>query len=298
MEFTIMQNVGLSGIEIAFRRFGKVSSPPVFLSMGAGAQMISWPEGFVEELVKRDLQIIQFDSRDTGLSTHFTHASIPDFTAAMSGDFSTVSYSLSDMAADTIGLMKSLGFASAHFIGASMGGMVAQTIAIEYPSSAKSLTSIMSTTGNPAVGQPDYSALAGLGMPPWDDREAYINWRVKSLKAIGSPDYPFDEKSATNIAGLSWDRDHDQHSMTRQALAVLKSGDRTQLLGQLNIPALILHGASDKMINVSGGKATAEAIPGSKLVIFEKMGHGLPQPLWVEIVDLIASHVHRADSTS
>jgi len=288
-------NIGPSRINIAFQRFGEPDTPPVFLMMGAGAQMIAWPENFYLELVKRNLQVIRFDNRDTGLTTHFENAPIPDFQAVMKGDFSTVSYTLSDMAADTIGLIDFFGFEKVHLIGASMGGMIAQTIAIEYPSRIKSLTSIMSTTGNPSVGQPDYVALSTLGKPNYDDRTEYIQWRIKALKTIGSSFYPFEEEDTIANIGLSWDRDHDSLSMVRQSVAVLKSGDRTSLLKKLDIPTLVLHGKIDKMINVSGGIATAEAIPNSKLVLFEHMGHELPQPLWKEFVDLISELINQVE---
>ena len=292
-------NIGPSKIDIAYQRFGEPDAPPLILMMGAGAQMIAWQDGFCAELVSRGLQVIRFDNRDTGLTTHFNSTPIPDFQAAMKGDFSTVSYTLSEMAADTIGLVDYFGFQQVHLVGASMGGMIAQAIAIEYPSRVKSLTSIMSTTGNPSVGQADYAALSALGKPNYDNREEYILWRIKALKAIGSSFYPFDEETAIITAGLSWDRDHDPLAMVRQSVAVLKSGDRTSLLKQLHIPTLILHGKIDKMINVSGGIATAEAIPNSKLVLFEHMGHGLPQPLWRELADLISelvSHVETANN--
>lgn len=282
------RNIGASKIDIAYQRFGEPDAPPVFLMMGAGAQMIAWHDGFCEELVNRNLQVIRFDNRDTGLTTHFTHAPIPDFQAVMKGDFSTVSYSLSDMAADTIGLIDFLGFEQVHLVGASMGGMIAQTVAIEYPSRIKSLTSIMSTTGNPSVGKPDFAALATIGKPNYDNREEYIQWRINSLKIIGSSYYPIDEEAVILNTGLSWDRDHDPLAMVRQLVAVLKSGDRTSLLKKLQMPTLVLHGKLDKMIDVSGGIATAEAIPNSKLVLFEHMGHSLPKPLWNEFADLIS----------
>ena len=152
-----VQNVGPSKITIVYQRFGNPASPPVFMIMGAGAQMINWPEGFCVELARHDLHPIRFDNRDAGLSTHFSDAPVPDFPAIQAGDFSTISYTLSDMAADVVGLMDALGYDSVHLVGASMGGMIAQTIAIEYPHRVRSLTSIMSTTGNPSVGQPDYS---------------------------------------------------------------------------------------------------------------------------------------------
>jgi pimeloyl-ACP methyl ester carboxylesterase len=290
------QNVGPSRIDIVYQRFGDTTSPPVFLLMGGGAQMIMWPEGFCDELVNRGLQAIRFDNRDAGLSTHFTNAPIPDFKAAMAGDYSSVSYTLSDMAADTAGLMDALGFDSVHLVGASMGGMIAQMIAINYPERVRSLTSMMSNTGAPNVGLPDFAAIGDLGAPPQDDRQGYIQWQLKALKAIGSPRYPFDEKAMAERSGRAWDRDHDPLSMLRQSVAVLKSGDRTEPLRSLHVPTLVIHGDSDKMCDVSGGRATAEAIPGADLVIYEGMGHGFPQPLWSEFASRIADLVFRVES--
>lgn len=289
------QNVGPSKITMAYQRFGNPALPPVFLIMGAGAQMINWPEGFCVELASRGLHLIRFDNRDAGLTTHFSDAPVPDFSAIQSGDFSTVTYTLSDMAADTVGLMDALGYDSVHLVGASMGGMIAQTIAIEYPQRVRSLTSIMSTTGDSSVGQPDYSVLGNLGSPPYDDRQAYIDWQIKSRKAIGSPKYPLDEKYVAHIAGLAWDRDHDPLGMMRQAVAVIKSGDRTEQLRSLKMPTLVIHGESDKMINISGGRAVAAAIPGAELVTFEGMGHELPRALWSEFATKIVNLIQRAE---
>jgi pimeloyl-ACP methyl ester carboxylesterase len=207
-----------------------------------------------------------------------------------------VTYTLSDMAADTVGLMDALGYDSVHLVGASMGGMIAQTIAIEYPHRVRSLTSMMSNTGHHSVGQADYSVLASLGSPPYYDRQAYIDWQIQSRKAIGSPKYPLDEKAAAQIAGLAWDRDHDPLGMMRQAAAVIKSGDRTEQLRSIEIPTLVIHGENDKMIDISGGRAVAAAIPGAELVTFEGMGHDLPKPLWSEFAIRIANLIHRAES--
>ena len=195
----------------------------------------------------------------------------------------------------TVGLMDALGFDSVHLVGASMGGMIAQTIAIEYPQRVRSLTSIMSTTGDSSVGQPDYSVLGNLGSPPYDDRQAYIDWQIKSRKAIGSPKYPLDEKYVAHIAGLAWDRDHHPLGMMRQAVAVIKSGDRTEQLRSLKMPTLVIHGESDKMINISGGRAVAAAIPGAELVTFEGMGHELPRALWSEFATKIVNLIQRAE---
>jgi pimeloyl-ACP methyl ester carboxylesterase len=155
----------------------------------------------------------------------------------------------------------------------------------------------MSTTGDPLVGQPDYTALADLGAPPSDDRQGYIDWQVRSLKAIGSPKYPLDESVAAENAGRVWDRDHDPLGMLRQSVAVLKSGDRTEKLRSLCIPALVIHGENDKMINISGGRATAAAIPGAELVTYEGMGHGFPKPLWPDFAQRIADLINRVESS-
>jgi len=291
------ENVGPSKIKMAYQCFGNPALPPVFLMMGAGAQMLAWPEGFCNELTRFNLYPIRFDNRDTGLSTHFTNAPVPDFSAVQSGDFSTVAYTLSDMAADTVGLMDALGIDKVHLVGASMGGMIAQTIAIEYSERVKSLTSMMSTSGDSSVGQPDFSAFANLGPCPYDNRQEFIEWRIKSLKAVGSTKYPIDEIATAESVGLSWDRDHDSLSMLRQSVAVIKSGDRTERLRSVRIPTLVIHGENDKMVNISGGRAVAAAIPNAKLITFEGMGHGVPQPLWTEFATHISNLVHQAEST-
>jgi pimeloyl-ACP methyl ester carboxylesterase len=289
------RNVGPSGIEIAYQRLGDREAPPVLLIMGAGAQMISWPDGFCAELAGRGLQVIRFDNRDAGRSTHFPDGPVPDLAAVLAGDFSSVSYTLADMAADTAGLLDVLGFGSAHIVGASLGGMIAQTMAMEYPARVRSLTSIMSTTGAGGVGQPDLPAIAGLGAPP-ADRPGFIDWRIRALRVTGSPGFDVDEAAVAELAGRAYDRDHDRLAMVRQSVAVLASGDRTARLRSLRVPALVVHGASDRMVDVSGGRATAAAIPGAELVIFDGMGHSLPEPPWPKLAGLIAGLVHRAET--
>nr|WP_295930604.1 alpha/beta hydrolase [uncultured Dyadobacter sp.] len=289
-------HVGPSQIEIVYQRIGSQANPPVFMIMGGGAQLIAWPDGFCTELASRGLQLIRFDNRDTGLSSHFDAAPVPDLAAALAGDYTSVSYTLSDMAADTVGLMDALGFDRVHLVGASMGGMIAQTVAIEYPGRVLSLTSIMSTTGNRSVGQPDYAALATVGTPPTDDRQAAIGWQVRSLRLIGATAYPFDEAEAADRAARAWDRDHDPLGMLRQAVAVVKSGDRTEGLSALNVPTLVMHGTADKMIDVSGGRATAAAVPGAELVLYDGVGHGFPKQLWPEFADRIVGLVRRAEA--
>jgi pimeloyl-ACP methyl ester carboxylesterase len=288
-------NVGPSGIEIAYERLGDPGSLPVLLVHGGGAQLINWPEGFCAELVGRGVQVIRFDNRDTGLSSHFPDAPVPDLQAALAGDFSSASYTLSDMAADAVGLLDVLGFDSVHLVGASLGGMVAQLIAFEYPDRVRSLTSMMSTTGDPAVGQPDFTALAGVGAPP-GDRRGFIDWQVRALRAVGSPGFEFDEAAVADRAARCYDRGYDALGMRRHAVAVLASGDRTERLRSLRVPTLVLHGADDVMCDVSGGRATASTIPGAKLVIIDGWGHNLPQQLWPELATHITGLVHHTEA--
>lgn len=286
--------VGPAGITVAYERFGNPLAPLVLLIMGGGAQMINWPEGFCAELADRGLYVIRFDSRDAGRSSHLRDAAVPDLGAALTGDLSSAAYTLSDMAADTVALLDVLGFASAHLVGASLGGMVAQTAAIEYPGRIRSLTSMMSTTGDRAVGQPDLARLAGLGTPP-DDRAGFVDWQVRALGAVASPGFVFDAAAAAERAGRAYDRGHDPLGIARQAVAALASGDRTAHLRSLRLPTLVLHGAADVMCDVSGGRATAAAIPGARLVVIEGMGHSLPRELWPDLAGHIAGHVHSAE---
>jgi pimeloyl-ACP methyl ester carboxylesterase len=290
--------VGSSNIEIAYEEFGDVNAPPVLLIMGAGAQMLNWHEDFCAELVSHGLRVIRFDNRDSGLSTHFHNAPMPDFKAALSGDMSSVSYNLSDMAADTVGLLDVLGLKSAHFVGASMGGFIAQMVAIEYPKRIRSLTTIMSTTGNPAVGQPAPDTMRLMGGTPPSTREEVMEQAVKNLRVVGSPNYPLDEDDIRQRAGIAYDRSYDRLGMVRQAVAVIASGDRTTRLQSIKVPTLVIHGDSDRMCDVSGGKAIAEAIKGAELVIIEGMGHNFPRPLSSKITSLITNLVHRVEAGS
>lgn len=289
------RNTGPAQIDLAFARLGKKEHPPLFLIMGGGAQMVSWPETFLQALRDEQLQLVVFDSRDAGRSTHFSGSPKPDFAAAMAGDCSTAAYSLSDMAADTAGLIDTLGYTKVHLLGASMGGMIAQTVAIEYPEKIISLTSMMSSTGDRAVGQTDFSMFAEIGAPPHHDRAAFIEWQVRALRILGTEMYHVNEAAAFERAGRAWDRDHDPDGLLRQSMAVLKSGDRTQLLKKLQLPALVIHGDADRMIDCSGGKATASAIPGAELLLVEGMGHGFPDALASILAGRIASFIYRSE---
>lgn len=284
--------VGPAAIEISYQRLGKPDAPVLLLIMGVAAQSIHWPDGFCHELVDRGLQLIRFDNRDIGLSTHLTNSLRPDLPAVLAGDLSSVSYTLSDMAADAVGLLEVLGFSKAHVVGASMGGQIAQTMAIEHPNRVQSLTSVMATTGSREVGQPSPNVLrevfsGGSAVT----REEVIQQRLRAVRAAGSPLYPSDEEEVAARAGRAYDRGHDPAGVARQAIATVASGDRTERLRGLQVPTLVIHGLADRMCDVSGGRATAQAIPGSELVLIEGMGHDLPPGLRAQLAERIAEFV-------
>ncbi len=288
--------VGPARIDIAYEAFGDPQAAPMLLLMGLGTQMLGWPDAFCESLARRGLYVIRFDNRDIGLSTHLTDAPLPDVRGALMGRTASASYTLSDMSADTIGLLDALGLESAHLAGASMGGMIAQTAAIEHPRRVRSLTSIMSSTGDPSVGQATQRAMAALLSPPATTRAEAIDRTVSIIDVIGSPGFELDETDLRWRTGLAYDRSNDPVGVGRQLVAIAASGDRTAALRSLSVPALVIHGADDPLVDVSGGRATAGAIPGAELVIYEGMGHHLPRALFAEIAWRIATLAQRADA--
>ena len=291
-----LSNVGPARIDIAYQRLGKPDAPVVLLIMGLGGQSIQWPDAFCHTLVGQGLQLIRFDNRDVGLSTHMTGAPTPNLPAALAGDLSSVSYTLSDMAADVAGLLDALGIAKAHVVGASMGGFIAQTMAIEHPDRVRSLTSMMSTTGNRQVGQPAPDTLSALfSGPPATTRDDVIQQRLRAYRTVGSPAWPTNEEEVAAQAGRAYDRAHDPAGLARQAIASVASGDRTDRLRRLDVPALVIHGLADRMCDASGGRATAEAIPGAELILIEGMGHDLPPGLRSRLAEHIAEFVWRAE---
>jgi len=296
MNEKLARNVGPAKIDIAYECIGDEDSPPVALIMGIGSQMVAWPDGFCRALAKRDLRVVRFDNRDVGLSTHISNAPEPDFQAALAGDTSTAAYTLADMAADTIGLLDWLNIERAHIVGASMGGFIAQMIAIDFPKRVASLTSMMSTTGAASVGQPAAEAMSIFALPEPRNRVEAAQRSVDAQRIVGSPGFELDEEAVRNRAAVAYDRSYDPKGVMRQALAAMASGDRTSRLKKVVAPTLIIHGADDKMCNVSGGYATAECIPNSKLVVIEGMGHNLPEALWERICSLIADHAHQSSA--
>lgn len=294
---TVAKNIGPAKIDIAYERTGDIEAPPILLIQGVGVQLVGWPDGFCNALEERGMQVIRFDNRDVGLSTHLSKAPAPDLPAALRGDLSSASYTLSDMAADAVGLLDSLGIDGAHVVGVSMGGAIGQTMAIEHPDRVKSLTSMMSTTGDMKVGQPSPEALkALLSGPRPTTRQEVIDQQVKAASIIGSPGFPIDPKAVAERAARAYDRSYDPVGVARQAVASVASGDRTERLCHVDLPALVIHGLGDAMCNVSGGRATAATIPGSKLVLIEGLGHSLPPGVWAEISDHIAEIVRLGEA--
>jgi pimeloyl-ACP methyl ester carboxylesterase len=244
-------------------------------------------------LASRGHYVIRFDNRDTGLSTHFDDAPVPNMAELMQarteGKPMSASYLLDDMAADAAGLLDVLGIRAAHIVGASMGGMIAQAFAIRYPDRTLSLTSIMSTTGNPELPQAKPEAMAMLTTPVPTEREANMAHRVKSARVIGSPAH-FDEARIRDMAGRAFDRAFYPVGVARQMAAVWASGSRKEALASVKTATLVIHGEVDPLVPVEGGKDTAASVPGAKLLIIEGMGHDMPPALWPRIVDAISEH--------
>lgn len=285
-----MPTAPANGIEICYDTFGQPANPALLLVMGLGGQMTAWEPDFCEALANAGFHVIRFDNRDTGLSTKMESAPPPDIGKAMTGDMSSASYTLWDMADDAVGLLDHLQLERAHIVGASMGGMIVQAIAIRHPHRVISMTSIMSTTGNPNVGQATPAAMTALMAPPATSRDEAIERGKQSARIVGSPGYPAgDEVVAARIA-RDFDRCFYPIGVARQMLAVMATGDRSEALNTVTAPTLVIHGEDDPLVTLSGGQATAAAIPGARLVTFPGMGHDLPASLRAKFVEVITGH--------
>ena len=281
-------------VKIAYETFGDAADPAMLLVMGLGVQMIGWDEGLCRMWVDRGFHVIRFDNRDVGHSSQFEGGPEPNLMAALAGDTSSAAYLLADLADDAFGLLDHLGVDAAHVVGVSMGGMIAQTMAIRHPERVLSLTSIMSSTGDQAVGQPRPEILPVMLTPAPADRAGFAQHQVGVFKRIGSPGYPMDEDRIRGLCEQSYDRCFSPAGFYRQLLAILASGSRTADLASVRAPALVIHGEDDPLIDVSGGRATAAAIPGAELIVIPGMGHDLPPALWPRIVDAVVANTARA----
>ncbi len=283
-----------NGIEIVYDTFGEPSAPVLLLVMGLGAQMISWDEGFCRELARRGYFVIRFDNRDVGHSTKFDEAGIPNtlalLQAQMQGEPVQAPYSLRDMADDAAGLLEALGIETAHVVGASMGGMIAQAMAIHHPRRVRTLTSIMSSTGDPDLPHPKPEALSALLTTPPPDREAAQQQAIETWHVLAGPGFPVDDAFIAERAGRAFDRGLHPAGTARQMAAILASGSRKEALQEVSAPTLIIHGDADPLVPVEGGIDTAESIPGAKLLIIEGMGHDLPPSLAPRVIDAIVEH--------
>jgi pimeloyl-ACP methyl ester carboxylesterase len=283
-----------NGIELCYQEIGDADGEPLILVMGLATQMIAWDSEFCSMLAERGFRVVRFDNRDVGRSTKLAAAGVPSRLDMLSGRRATAAYLLRDMARDTFGLMDHLGIESAHVAGASMGGMIAQTMAIERPGRVRSAASIMSTTGSRWVGMPSFKAFSALLAAPPKSRDEMIERTLRTFRVIGSPGFPFDEERVREIAGRSYDRGHSTAGVVRQLHAILASGDRTRSLRELELPATVIHGSRDPLIRPSGGRATAKAIPGARLRIIDGMGHDLPRGVWPRVVEEITATAGRA----
>jgi pimeloyl-ACP methyl ester carboxylesterase len=286
-----MPRAHANGIDLEWEEFGDADDPPLLLIMGLGAQMIAWDDDFCGLIAARGFRVVRFDNRDTGLSTKIEGGPAPDVLAAITGDTTSASYTLDDMADDAAALLDALGITSAHVVGASMGGMIAQTLAIRHPHKVQTLTSIMSTTGALDVGQPDPAAVALLLEPPPLDRAGFIEHSVGASRVLASPGFPFDDDLERARAARSYDRSFHPAGVGRQLLAIVASGDRTPALRTLQVPTLVIHGEGDRLVTPSGGRATAAAVPGARLLMIPGMGHDLPRQAWEPIADAIGELV-------
>jgi pimeloyl-ACP methyl ester carboxylesterase len=280
-----MASVRTNGIEIEYETKGSPDGTPVLLIHGLGAQLTDWPGAFLDELVERGYFLIAFDNRDQGASTWFSDAPEPDFAAVLMGAKDQAAYLLSDMAADAKGLLDALGIEQAHVLGVSMGGMIAQQFAIDYSDAVLSLTSVMSTPDINEVGQPTPEASAALLQPAPQDRQGAIDQAVEVAKVIGSPGFAMDEADIRARAGVHFDRGNNPEGTSRQTVAIFSSPDRRPGLSAFTKPALVVHGADDPLVTVSGGEATTAALDDAALWIVPGMGHDLPREIWSEFLD-------------
>jgi pimeloyl-ACP methyl ester carboxylesterase len=287
------QFADVGSVTLCYETFGEPTDPAILLIMGLGTQMIAWREDFCRMLVDRGFFVIRYDNRDCGKSTSMKGRPITT-RELMTKRVKRPPYTLAEMADDAIGLLDHLGIQKAHIVGASMGGMIAQHVAMRYPGRVLSMTSIMSTTGGRLVGQPKMAVIPLFLKRPSGGREEYIERAVTLFRAIGSKK-GFDEEYVREGAGMSWDRGINFAGYGRQLAAITADGNRAKRLARVTAPTLVIHGKDDRLVSPSGGRATAKAIPGAKFLMVDDMGHDLPRPVWPKIIDAIVENTTRAD---
>jgi pimeloyl-ACP methyl ester carboxylesterase len=284
-------------ISIEYGSFGAEGAAPILLIAGLGVQMIGWTVPFCEILAAKGFRVIRFDNRDVGLSTHFAEASVPAFAAVAGalarGEHPEIPYTLHDMAKDAVGLLDALGIEHAHIVGRSMGGMIAQLVASEYPGRTLSLTSIMSSSGNPALPPATPEAMAVLTQrPPHPsrDEQGFLDHSVRAARLLSSPGFPFDEAAQRAQALAAAQRAYDPAGFSRQIAALVASGDRRAALNRITAPTLVVHGSADPLIPLAAGEDTAANVPGADLRVCAGMGHEIPPELYGFIAQAIADH--------
>jgi pimeloyl-ACP methyl ester carboxylesterase len=296
-----MARARLNGIELEYECFGDRGARPLLLIMGLGAQLLLWEEEFCAGLVERGHLVVRYDNRDVGLSTKLEEAGEPNMLevmqAAAAGRTVETAYTLDEMADDAAGLLDALQLESAHVVGASMGGMIAQTLVLRHADRVRSLTSIMSTTGNPDLPPPQPDALAALMRPRVEEREAAIEQAVSLQRLIGGTGFPFDVERTRRLAERSYDRSFYPAGITRQLAAVMASGSRAPALASVKAPTLVIHGDADPLVPVEGGRDTARAIPGAELLVIEGLGHEMPPPVWPRVIEAISRHTEKAEAS-
>jgi pimeloyl-ACP methyl ester carboxylesterase len=283
-----------NGIELCYEIFGRADAAPMVLIMGLGAQMIHWDDDFCRALAARGFRVIRFDNRDIGQSSKMSGGKQLTVTELLKlrflGTPVTAPYDLHDMATDVIGLLDALQIKTAHVVGASMGGMIAQEMAISFPERVRTLTSIMSTTGDLRLPQPSREATALLLAPPVNGHDEFVARFLQTWRLLRVGSFPEDEALDVDRAERTYARGINPAGVGRQLRAILASGSRKQRLGGVKAPTLVIHGAVDPLVAPAAGRATAAAIPNAKLLMLDDMGHALPIRLWPEIVDAIAGH--------
>jgi pimeloyl-ACP methyl ester carboxylesterase len=280
-------------ITLCYETFGDPADETALLIMGLGTQMVAWQEDFCRDLAARGFHVVRFDNRDIGHSTHL-QGPPPTIRQLLLRSRSAAHYKLSDMAEDAAGLLRELDLSPAHVIGASMGGMIAQTLAARHPKRVRSLTSIMSNTGALTNGQPALKLYPFFLRRPTAGREQYVAHFERLFNAIGSRGLPREPEEIRELAAISYERDHDPAGPGRQLAAILASGDRTSELRRITAPTLVVHGTADPLVRPSGGRATAKAIKGAKLLSIDRMGHDMPRAIWPQLIDAIAENAARA----